>query len=54
MSSLQGYHQARAAAAGGSEKTYQFNKTVGADHFTHTFAMHPFDFLNVLCWGTGK
>ena len=33
---------------------YQFNKTVGADHFTHTFASHQFDFLNVLCWGTGK
>ena len=41
----------RPAAA---RKTYQFNKTVGADHITHLFATHPFDFLNVLCWGTGK
>ena len=41
----------RPAAA---RKTYQFNKTVGADHFIHNFAMHQFDFLNVLCWGTGK
>ena len=40
----------RPAAA---RKTYQFNKTVGADHFTHSFATHPLDFLNVLCWGTG-
>ena len=41
----------RPAAA---RKTYQFNKTVGADHFIHNFAMHPFDFLNVLGWGTRK
>ena len=41
----------RPAAA---RKVYQFNKTVGADHFSHNFAARPFDFLNVLCWGTGK
>ena len=41
----------RPAAA---RKTYEFNRTVGADHFTHHFAAQPFDFLNVLCWGTGK
>ena len=41
----------RPAAA---RKTYQFNKTVGADHFTHSFASHQFDVLNVLCWGIGK
>ena len=41
----------RPAAA---RKTYQFNKTVGADHFSHNFATDPFVFLNVLCWGTGK
>ena len=34
--------------------SYHINKTVGADHSTHTFASHQFDFLNVLCWGTGK
>ena len=33
---------------------YQFNKTVGADHFTHRFGGKDYDFLNVLCWGTGK
>ena len=41
----------RPAAA---RKTYEFNRTVGADHFTHHFAAQPFDVLNVLCWGTGK
>ena len=41
----------RPAAA---RKNYQFNRTVGPDHFTHTFASHQFDFLNVLCWGTGR
>ena len=39
----------RPAAA---RKTYQFNKTVGADHSTHSFATHPIDFLKVLCLGT--
>ena len=41
----------RPAAA---RKVYQCNRTVGADHFTHHFMAQPFDFLNVLCWGTGK
>ena len=37
-----------------ARKVFEFNKTVGADHFTHTFATKPYDFLNVLCWGTVK
>ena len=41
----------RTAAA---RKTYEFNRTVGADHFTHHFATQPFDFLNVLCWGSSQ
>ena len=41
----------RPAAA---RKTYQFNRTVGADHSMHHFATQPFNFLNVLCWVTGK
>ena len=34
----------RPAAA---RKVYQFNRTVGADHFTHHFMMAPFDYLNI-------
>ena len=41
----------RPAAA---RKVFEFNKVVGSDHFTHKFNSYDFDFLNILCWGTGK